>query len=323
MDDAQLDLFVTPEPPPHGMPERGPSHPRLWLGSCAWQHDSFDHHFYPRGLAKTKQLAYYARYFNAVEIDGTFYRVPAVDTVRRWVDDTPPDFRFTAKAPRSVTHDGALDLDAPMVRRDWQAMLAAIATFGPRLGALLVQLAPTTTVLSIARLGRLLATLPPGLQTAVEFRHPSWNTAEAHDLLREHNVSRAWVDHYHDPTRGIAADSPWLLAATGPIVYIRLLGDVSIKYQRGTGDRLFRYGSRLFDRRDDITRWVDRIRSALRTTAPVYTFVNNHYEGFAPLTVAAIRAGLGPVAERDIPDEATPVGDGGDPDHSGGDGHPR
>jgi uncharacterized protein YecE (DUF72 family) len=101
------------------------------------------------------------------------------------------------------------------------------------------------------------------------------------------------------------------------------LGDVSIKYQRGTGDRLFRYGSRLFDRRDDITRWVDRIRSALRTTAPVYTFINNHYEGFAPLTVAAIRAGLGPAAEREIPDEANPVGDGGRAGNGDGGGQPR
>ena len=78
------------------------------LGTCAWSFDDWKDVFYPAGLASGQQLAYYAHYLPAVEIDSTFYHIPRLDVVAAWADKTPDDFVFTAKMPRAITHDARL-----------------------------------------------------------------------------------------------------------------------------------------------------------------------------------------------------------------------
>jgi uncharacterized protein YecE (DUF72 family) len=275
---GQLDLFGSDEPPPPPPPLLRPppcgleppaAHPDGFLiGACAWNHDCFTERFYPPGLADRDRLAYYARFCNAVEVDSSFYRVPTEATVARWAEQTPPHFRFALKAPRSVTHDACLDLAGASPRADW----------GP---ASVAALAPS--------LWRLLDTIPQGIPVAVEFRHPTWNTAEVHAELARRGVVRVWGDHYLDPSREVALDTPFLFEPTGAFRYVRLLGDMSTKYLRG-GGRRFTYGDILFDRRDDLAIWGDRLRRERTRGIPVQVFINNHYEGFSLVTSERLRA---------------------------------
>ena len=297
----QLDLFgsAAPPPPPDaldapspcGLPPGDPNPPGLAIGACAWNHESYPGRFYPAGLAQRRWLAYYARFCNAVEVDASFYRVPAESTARRWVDETPGGFTFALKAPRTLTHDAYLALEDRVARADWEALLALAPVMGERLGAIVLQLGPGATVFLLEALQRVVASAPPGLPFVVEFRHPSWNTPEVAAFLREAGVVRAWSDQYQDPRRGVQEDSPHLFDKTGPFRYVRLLGDVSTKYERG-GTRRFTYGQRLFDREADKRAWVDRLRPELGDGTPVQVYINNHYEGFSILTAQDLRRAL-------------------------------
>lgn len=292
----QMDLFaaedaghvpgwpVCPFPIPRG----------LLLGSCAWNHNSFDRQFYPSGLSGAQQLTWYARHFNSVEVDSTFYGVPTAATVDRWAAAVPEDFRFSVKVPRTVTHEGALRIDRdPVAAADWRAFLEVLPRFRGKVSAVLVQLGPKTSVLLFDWLRALVATIPPEFAPVVELRHASWNSPEVTAWLREAKVTRAWVDSYNDADRDVRRDTPELFPDTVRLRYIRLLGDTSTKYNNHSPTkRNFTYGSVLFERDDDLSGWVERARGVLDTGGQVQLAINNHYQGFTPITAALVREAL-------------------------------
>lgn len=297
----QLDLFAgtgeaslpIEEPSRCGLLPGIPNPPRLLLGCCAWKYDCLTDHFYPRNLAANHQLPYYARYCNAVEVDSTFYRVPTAANIDRWVSETPSHFRFSIKAPRSLTEDAVLDLAEPPGRVDWEALLSRLHHFRGKLSALVLQLRPSCTIYCEDKLFKVLDTIPKGVPTVVEFRHPTWNREHIHAILRERNVVRAWVDQYHDPTRGVKEDAPFLFAETGSFRYIRLLGNTAYKIDPTTREPIFKYTpDLLFDRSSDLPRWCERIAAQLAKGAMVHVACGNHYEGFSIKTVDRIRTAL-------------------------------
>ena len=77
-------------------------------GCSGWSYDSWKGPFYSSGTENKAMLAMYARVFNVVEIDSTFYRVPEDDVIESWKSNTPPDFLFCPKMPGALTHDGRL-----------------------------------------------------------------------------------------------------------------------------------------------------------------------------------------------------------------------
>lgn len=294
----QLDMLagdvVDPRamPSPSGVPNLVVAPPRranLFVGTCSYTHDHWREVFYPKDLRKGEELAYYARHFNAVEIDSSFYGVPTMSTVARWVELTPRSFRFALKAPRSLTHDARLSLDDPTARRDWQALLEVAEYLGPKLGAVLLQLGPSVEERRRDHLARVLEARPAGIPLAVELRHPSWHTPETNDMLRAHNASRSWTDAYLDPRRETNEGDPAIFDITGSLLFVRLLGDVSTKYQ-ADGSLAHRYGRAMFDRTADLARWVDRIKRAPDKVSAIHLYINNHYEGYSPGTAVRLRA---------------------------------
>jgi uncharacterized protein YecE (DUF72 family) len=81
---------------------------KIRLGTCAWSFDEWRGNFYPADLPPARWLEFYARYFPAVEIDSTFYKIPAEATIQRWAESTPASFRFACKLPREITHERML-----------------------------------------------------------------------------------------------------------------------------------------------------------------------------------------------------------------------
>lgn len=78
---------------------------RLYVGCSGWSYSSWQGPFYPQNIDNRAWLPYYSQVFNYVEIDSTFYNTPSELMVKNWNRRTPENFRFTAKFPKTITHD--------------------------------------------------------------------------------------------------------------------------------------------------------------------------------------------------------------------------
>ena len=183
----------------------------LFVGTSGFSYVEWKGSFYPEGLPDAEMLKSYAERLSTVEINNTFYRMPAPALLEGWnkkVEGAGP-FAFALKAPRSITHIARLK-DAA----DGTAyFLKVAATLGERLGPILFQLPPFFKK-DAGVLREFLAGLPPGVSAAFEFRHPSWFDDEVSTLLAD----RAAALVAGDPDEG----EPLPLIATAPFGYLRL-----------------------------------------------------------------------------------------------------
>jgi uncharacterized protein YecE (DUF72 family) len=137
------------------------------------------------------QLERYARHLNAVEINSSFYKSHRVGTYSRWAAETPVGFRFSVKAPRTVTHERRLVGCDPLL----EAFAAQIHGLGSKLGLVLVQLPPTLVFeqdIAESFVGSLRMRF--FVPVAVEPRHPSWFTTETNTWLQKRRIARVAAD---------------------------------------------------------------------------------------------------------------------------------
>ena len=154
------------------------------IGCSGWNYASWKDEFYG-GKPARLWLQHYAQHFDTVEVNNTFYRLPLASSVAAWVAQTPPDFLFTVKASRYLTHIKRLtDLDAGL-RKYYERIEPLVAS--PKLGPVLWQLPPSFRR-DDERLASALAALPSG-RHCFEFRHPSWFAEPVYALLREHGAA--------------------------------------------------------------------------------------------------------------------------------------
>jgi uncharacterized protein YecE (DUF72 family) len=209
---------------------------RILPGTCGFAYPEWRGRFYPAGLPVSRMLAAYAERLPVVEIDATFYRPPDPDTLAGWYRTVPSGFLFALKAPREITHERRLAGIADAVR----TFYLAAAELEEKLGPVLFQL-PSTLAKDLSLLRDLLALLPRGGRTSVEFRHPSWQDEAVLAVLREAGVALCVVDALRGETQ---------LVPTARFGYLRL--------RRPD-----------YDRRA-LTRWVERIRAQPWDEAFVY-----------------------------------------------------
>jgi uncharacterized protein YecE (DUF72 family) len=220
----------------------------IHVGTSGYNYPEWRGSFYPSDLPAAKMLPYYAERFSTVEINYTFYRMPTARLVTGWADQVPADFRFTLKAPRRITHDRKLrDVADPL-----RAFCEAAGELGPRLGALLFQLPPTFKK-DLAALDDFLATLPPRVCGAFEFRHDSWLDDEVYARLRARNLALCIADSETRKTP---------IIATADYAYLRL---------RDEGYR-----------EQDITAWADAIRDLNARCTDVFVYFKHEDEGKGP-----------------------------------------
>ena len=152
---------------------------RFLVGTSGYSYKEWKGTFYPERLPASEMLRFYAGCFQTVEINNTFYRMPAESMLARWAEETAGNFTFTLKAPRRITHDKRL--------RDAETELAEFArraqVLGDKLGVLLFQLPPYLRK-DLPRMRDFLAAVPTGTRVALEFRHPSWQDDEVYEALR-------------------------------------------------------------------------------------------------------------------------------------------
>jgi len=181
---------------------------RVWVGTSGFSYKEWKGLFYPVGLPDQQMLSHYASRFCSVEIDSTFYRMPVVSTLQKWVEATPEDFRFTLKAPQQITHRERLRVPSTAIAR----LLEVVPTLGSRAGLLCFQLAPTFRC-DPARLDSFFQSLSPGVRCALEFRHESWFVPEIYEQLRKYGAALC----IHD-----ADESCTPAEVTAETVYVRL-----------------------------------------------------------------------------------------------------
>jgi uncharacterized protein YecE (DUF72 family) len=155
------------------------------IGCSGWNYASWKDEFYG-GLPPRRWLEHYARHFDTVEVNNTFYRLPSRDAVANWERTVPPGFLFTIKASRYLTHIKRLQDLGPGLERFLERLEPLLRT--PKMGPILWQLPPTFKR-DDERLTAALERLPREQRHCFEFRHPSWFADEIYALLRAHGVA--------------------------------------------------------------------------------------------------------------------------------------
>ena len=197
---------------------------------------------------------FYARQFDTVEINNSFYRLPTATTFDNWRESSPRNFCYAVKASRFITHMKKL--------KDPQSSSAKFFLVADRLeqklGPILFQLPPRWNV-NVERLDEFLRTLPDEHQYAVEVRDETWLIPEVYDVLRQHNVAFCIHDF---------ADMKVPKEITADFTYLRFHGPTSAKYWGSYADR-------------ELRAWADWIRKKRRDLSSVYVYFNNDPEGAA------------------------------------------
>ncbi len=236
--------------------------------------------FYPDKTQPKDFLSLYSRKLDAVEVDSTFYRMPAESTVRKWYEQTPEGFLFAAKVPQIITHEKCMsDCDD-----DISHFVSVMQNLREKLGPLLLQFpyyakkSGMTAAEFAGRLANFLPRLPKDARFALEIRNKTWLGPALYDMLHKHNVALAIIDHPWMPR-----PSQMMKSITADFVYCRLLGD-----RYGIEEITKTWDKTVVDKSREIDEWAELTRT-LQKRVPVYTFVNNHFAGHAPATIQELR----------------------------------
>jgi uncharacterized protein YecE (DUF72 family) len=226
----------------------------LRIGTSGYEYDHWQGRVYPPDLGRSEHLSWYAEHFSTVELNATFYGLPGRDTVARWRDSVPRDFRFAVKLSRYGTHMKRL-----RDPRDWlDRFERAIRPLGSALGPVLVQLPPRWHR-DPERLDAFLRAVPPDWRVSLEVRDPDWLDEAVYDVLREHGAALCVHDLIEDHPR--IATAGWVyLRFHGPDPHRRYTGSYTPQALSGA---------------------ARRIRRQLHAGRDVYVYFNNDSDGHA------------------------------------------
>lgn len=160
--------------------------PKFYIGTSGWMYNHWRGRFYPEGLSRNHWLEFFQKHFNTVEINASFYRVPFENLVKSWVKKAPPDFKYSYKLHRKLTHVKKLIPDPDFYKFYWERMKPLL----PLTGFLLIQLPPSLKK-DLPRTEEFLAMIreiSPDVPLALEFRHRSWISDDVFEFAKKHNI---------------------------------------------------------------------------------------------------------------------------------------
>jgi uncharacterized protein YecE (DUF72 family) len=224
------------------------------IGCSGWQYKDWRERFYPKGCPQSRWLQYYARQFDTVEVNSTFYRLASRDAVARWVENTPDDFVFALKASRYMTHIKKLTDLRDGLERFYERIEPL--TESPKIGPIVWQLPPWFKR-DDERLRYALGQLPAG-QHCFEFRHESWFVPEVYEMLREYRVALVIGDHPQRPWQAHEMTADWTF----------------VRFHYGRRGRRGNYS------KTELETWAKRFEQ-WRRSVDIYAYFNNDWEGFA------------------------------------------
>src|ERR1041385_125806 len=157
---------------------------KVYIGTSGWHYKGWLGDFYPEKTPAKDMFRLYAKHFNTVEINNTFYHLPANSTFDSWKENSPARFLFAVKGSRFITHMKKLKDPQSSTAK----FFAGVERLGEKLGPILFQLPPHWEV-NLERLENFLTVLPREHRYVMEFRDESWLIAETFRLLRHYNVA--------------------------------------------------------------------------------------------------------------------------------------
>ena len=226
----------------------------LYVGTSGYSYKEWKGRFYPETIAPKDMLSYYASHFHAVELNNTFYRMPQPSMIESWKAQVPEQFRFSVKAPQSITHFRRLNNASAQT----QLMLKTIAPLEERLGAVIFRL-PENMKKDLKRLETFLKELPAGIPAVFDFRHPTWFDDEVVELLRSQNRVFCISDIEDLPESYTFRTADW--------GYVRLR---RVKYTKA-----------------ELVKWVKRIKA--QGWKDTYVFFKHEDEGTGPKLAAQFK----------------------------------
>ena len=256
---------------------------KIQVGCQGWNYDDWttkagdETVFYPRGTRSNEMLGFYAEIFDTVEVDSTFYAIPASSTVENWYQKTPEGFTFSLKLPREITHEyGLREPSFPALNEFCQRVLL----LKEKLGAVLIQLPPNfeASKENAQALREFLAELPKEIRFAIEFRARQWLTDWTFEELEKNKVALCLVEGSWIPRE---KNFEAMEKRTADFAYIRFMGERDLT----TFDGIVR------PQDVHLQMWKEEIEKL--KTKDTYIYFSNFYEGFAPATVNKLKDLLG------------------------------
>ena len=238
------------------------------IGCSGWTSASWKDEFY-EGRPARLWLEHYARHFDTVEVNNTFYRLPNREAVANWERTAPTGFTFTIKVSRYLTHIKRLTELGPGLDRFFERLSPLLGS--PKMGPLLWQLPPTFQR-NDERLGSALAVMAAdGRRHCIEFRHPSWFVEETYAALREHGVALVIGDRPEvKPFQAQVFTADWTF----------------VRFHYGSRGRRGNYSE------SELQDWASRFRE-WRRERDVFVYFNNDWEVFAVRNALRMKELLG------------------------------
>jgi uncharacterized protein YecE (DUF72 family) len=254
------------------------------LGASSWQFDGWRGVFYPDGLAKQEQLAYYARHFNSVESNTSFYGLPRPATLIHWVESVPSGFTFCLKFPRAISHDKRL-VDC---QEETLAFFEVIRSLGEAAAPCFLQLPPDFTRQRFGRSLALyldwLATHMQGLRIGVEARALDLMTPAFARFVAERGICWVVVEREGTPDMFPVWDELVHTKVAPSFVLVRWIGDDKNGPQ---GDAQL-----VAPRNAALALWAQRLVTWLHAGLEVFGYMHNPYEGHSPASLRRLQAQL-------------------------------
>lgn len=238
------------------------------IGTSGYSFEDWRGSFYPAQIAKGKMLDHYQAYFNTVEINSTYYRIPHPAIMYNIVKKTKPDFEFIVKANQSLTHHRR-QIETPT--KEFHESVKPIADRGQLKGVLAqfpfsFKYSPTNLVyLNLCK--ELLQPYP----LFIEFRHDSWMRKETYQQLIDNKMSYVSVDG--PQLRGLL---PPEMITTTNTAYIRLHGRNAEQWWNG-GDLRYDY----MYSEEELQEWKDKLDCLRGGISKAFLFFNNCHLGQA------------------------------------------
>jgi len=226
---------------------------KLYLGTSGFSYRHWRSVFYPNSLPPRQWLEFYSRHFNSLEINSSFYRLPAAATLQNWYRQTPVNFRFSIKAPRLLTHYYRLKIG----NASWKQFWARMSLLKEKLAVILWQL-PLNLPRQEERLRLFLQQFSGLARFAFEFRHSSWFNDKIYSILRHYQAALVWHDNQ------ILPQPP--AVQTANFIYIRFHG-VETLYN-------YRYSQK------QLALWAKTIKGQLEK-GDIFAYFNNDPDAFA------------------------------------------
>jgi uncharacterized protein YecE (DUF72 family) len=234
------------------------------VGTSGWVYGDWRGRFYPKGVPQRAWLEYYSQHFDTVELNATTYRLPKEHQVRAWCETVPPQFVYTVKLSRLITHRKTLPQRVDAFIENYMHRAACFDE--GKVAQILVQFPPFLER-DEEHLQTFLDKLPKHYRYVVEFRHASWRTKTIEALLRERGIALC----IHDYPGFRISD-----VVTSPqLAYVRLHG-----YE---GLYVGSYPKR------SLRQWAKRIRSLTGQARDVFVYFNNDTAAAAPHDAAVLR----------------------------------